>query len=160
MPLSEPSQITIKPAFQEICAELERTWYEKIPITNALGVSICAFDGEQLHLEADFEANINLHGTAFAGSLYAVTALCGWSMVHLQLARAGLSGSIVLAEGNIRYSMPVRDSIVAVCKFGDQHKTIEALKAGKKKGRFGTLCSVSQDEATAALFEGSYVVVL
>ena len=142
-----------------LCDALERTWYEKIPITNALGVRIESFDGARLCVRADFEANINLHGTAFAGSLYAINALCGWSMVHLQLAMAGVEGSIVLAEGNIRYSAPVRDSIVAICDWPDGVDAIERLRAGKQKARV-VLCSrVEQDGETAALFEGRYAVL-
>ena len=119
--MSQSPKPQIAPEYKPICQRLEQTWYEQIPITKALGVRIAAFDGARLSVEADFDANINVHGTAFAGSLYAVNALCGWSMVHLQLRMAGLEGSIVLVEGKIRYAAPVRDSILSVCDFGDQH---------------------------------------
>lgn len=143
-----------------LCEQLERTWYEKIPITKALGVSIAGFDARRLSVRADFESNINLHGTAFAGSLYAINALCGWSMVHLQLRMADLQGSIVLVEGTIRYQAPVQGEILSVCDFADQQAGIAALKQGKKKGRFPALCSIDQDGREAAVFEGSYAVLL
>ena len=158
--MSQSPNPQIAPEYKPICQRLEQTWYEQIPITKALGVRIAAFDGARLSVEADFDANINVHGTAFAGSLYAVNALCGWSMVHLQLRMAGLEGSIVLVEGKIRYAAPVRDCILSVCDFGDQHKTVEALKKGKKKARFHTLCLIAQDGQDAATFEGSYAVLL
>ena len=144
----------------ELCEELQATWYEKIPVTNALGVRIASFDGIALIVEADFDANINLHGTAFAGSLYAVNALCGWSMVHLQLTLADLPGSIVLVEGNIRYAAPVRESIVATCIWKDQGEVIKALKGGKKKGRIEVTSTVEQDGQSAACFEGRYAILI
>ena len=158
--MSQSPEPQIASEYKSICQRLEHTWYEQIPITRALGVRIAAFDGSRLSVEADFDANINLHGTAFAGSLYAVSTLCGWSMVHLQLRIADLEASIVLVEGKIRYAAPVRDCILSVCDFGDQLKTIEALKKGKKKARFQTLCLIGQDGQDAAIFEGSYAVLL
>lgn len=143
-----------------LCKQLQATWYIKIPITNALGVRIADFDGSLLKVEADFDANINLHGSAFAGSLYAVNALCGWSMVHLQLALADLSASIVLVEGRIHYSAPVRDTIVATCRWEDQGGVIKALKEGKHKGRIQINSAVEQDGQSAARFEGRYAILV
>ena len=68
-----------------ICAALTKTWYEQIPLSAAMGVELVSFDNNLLKVGADLQPNINLHGTGFAGSLYAINALCGWSMVHLQL---------------------------------------------------------------------------
>ena len=141
-----------------LCRALEATWYEKIPITNALGVRIESFDGARLSIGADFAANINLHGSAFAGSLYSVNALCGWSMVHLQLELAGLKGSIVLAEGTIRYSVPVRGSILATCDWPQGADAIESLQAGNSKARIALRASIEQDGEVAALFDGRYAV--
>jgi len=143
---------------QALCAVLESTWHENIPITNALGARIESFDGTRLLVAADFEANINLHGTAFAGSLYAMCALCGWSAVHLQLALAGVEGAIVLAEGKIRYAAPVRDAINVACDWREQTGAIESLRAGEKKAHISLTTQVLQNEEAAALFEGRYAV--
>ncbi len=142
----------------ELCEQLQATWYEKIPITNSLGVRVAGFDGSVLTVKADFDANINLHGTAFAGSLYAVNALCGWSMIHLQLALAEMPGSIVLVEGNIRYAAPVRESILATCLWEDQGEVIRALKRGRKRGRIEVASTVEQDGQSAACFQGRYAI--
>ena len=155
-----PSDTGVAEHLRELCETLQATWYKRIPITNALGVRLRSFDGAQLCVEADFDSNINLHGTAFAGSLYAVNALCGWSMVHLQLALAELPASIVLVEGRIRYAMPVRDSIVATCLWDDQGEVIEALKGGKKKGRIRVTSTVEQAGQSAASFEGRYAILI
>ena len=48
-----------------------------------------AFESHRLTVEAELAPNVNVHGTAFAGSLYAIAALSGWGLVHLELARAG-----------------------------------------------------------------------
>lgn len=158
--MTNTPQFHIHADYTALCEQLERTWYEEIPLTKALGVSIAGFDGTRLSVRADFESNINLHGTAFAGSLYAINALCGWSMVHLQLQMADLHGSIVLVEGKIRYALPVQGGILSACDFTDQQAGIAALGQGRKKGRFPTLCRIDQDGREAAVFEGAYAVLL
>lgn len=145
--------------FATLCESLESVWHDTIPLTRALGVKVRRFDGETLEVAADLQPNINLHGTAFAGSLYAISALCGWSMVHLQLAMRDLEGSIVLAEGRIRYLKPVAEEIVAVCSFGDQTTALERLTR-EGKARFPLTTSVAARGEPAALFEGEFGVKL
>jgi len=116
-----------------LCDELVAVWYEQIPLSKAMGVELELFEDNVLTVAADLGPNINLHGTGFAGSLYAINALCGWSMVHLQLQLRQLQGSIVLADGRINYARPAKDTrLVATCDFGEQ---VSALDQLVEKGR-------------------------
>ncbi len=61
--------------------------------------------------------NTNIHGTAFAGSLYAIQALTAWGLLYLELHSHGLgASSIIHAHGQIDFAQPVRGDIVAVSK--------------------------------------------
>ena len=142
-------------SLEALCAQLEALWYETIPLTRALGVRVDHFDGDTLRLAADLGPNVNLHGTAFAGSLYAITALTGWSMVHLQLALREQTASIILAEGRIRYLKPVTDTIVAECVLGDQDAAFDTLSRTGKT-RFPLAANVGSGRETAVAFEGEY----
>lgn len=142
-----------------LCEELEAVWHDTIPLTRALEIKVRSFDGETLEVAAGLAPNINLHGTAFAGSLYAISALCGWSMVHLQLAMRELHGSIVLAEGRIRYLKPVAEEIVATCSFGEQAAAFDRL-ADSGKTRFPLTTRIAAGGADAAMFEGEFGVKL
>jgi len=141
--------------FQSLCDELESLWHEGIPLTIPLGVKVRYFDGETLELAADLEPNRNVHGTAFAGSLYAITALCGWSMLHLQLACRDLTAAIVIASGQINYPRPVAETIVARCSFGDQEAALRDLEKDGRM-RIHLTASVAANGVEAAVFEGDF----
>ncbi len=142
-----------------ICAELTRVWYEQIPLSAAMQVELVSFADDVLTVAADLAPNINLHGTGFAGSLYAINALCGWSMVHLQMELRGLSGSIVLADARMHYARPVKERIVSVCDFGEQVQAFERLEESRKT-RFTLTASIAANGEPAATFEGDYAVLL
>ena len=144
---------------EALCSELQAVWYEQIPLSAAMGVQLERFEGNVLEVAADLAPNINLHGTGFAGSLYAINALCGWSMVHLQLKQRDLEGSIVLADARMHYAKPVRERIVSVCDFGEHVAAFERLgETGKT--RFTLTATIRDSGAPAAVFEGDYAVLL
>ena len=137
---------------------LERIWHTEIPISKAMGIRAVAFDGATLQVQAPLDANINVHGTAFAGSLYAVAALCGWGTTWLQLEQRNLQGSIVIAEGHITYATPVSGDIDVRCTFdaGAQHEALTKLDE-RGRCRFALTVEIGAD---AARFDGSYAVRL
>lgn len=144
---------------KNLCAELERTWHEEIPISKAMGIRVTDFANDQLVVRAELEPNINVHGTAFAGSLYAIAALCGWGMTWLQLKAHRIDGSIVIADGRIHYERPVKEPIVATCRFilADQTDAMARLKA-QGKTRFNLECVIRANGNEAARFTGDYAV--
>ena len=148
-----------QPHIDTLIADLQSVWYEQIPLSAAMEVAVESFDNDVLVVAADLAPNINLHGTGFAGSLYAINALCGWSMVHLQMQLRGIEGSIVLADARMHYAKPVKERIVSVCDFGEQLSAFERLsEAGKT--RFTLKAEISAKGEPAATFEGDYAVLL
>ena len=55
-----------------------------MPPAEALGIEVEALDAASgaLSLRAPLAGNTNVHGTAFAGSLYSIAALCAWCGIH------------------------------------------------------------------------------
>ena len=143
--------------YSSLLAELQDIWYEKIPLSKNMELSISSFDGFQLVTQARLEPNVNVHGTAFAGSLYAIQALTGWGMVHLQTRILEVNASIVIAHGNIDYAAPVKQDIVAVCEFSNFEEEVRDLLK-KRKARFNLSCSVTSDNSLACVFNGVYAV--
>ena len=146
------------PSLADLVAELEATWYEKIPITKAMQAKVASFDGNTLVVAAALAPNINLHGTAFAGSLYTVCALTGWSMLHLQTRLHDCEGSIVLASGHIDYHKPVREDLVASCVFGNQEEAFAKL-ATSGRARFPLTATIPDAGLDAAVFKGEYALL-
>lgn len=142
---------------------LERRWHREIPISAAMGIAVREFDGQRLGVSAELEPNRNVHGTAFAGSLFSLASLAGWGQVYLQLERRALEGSIVFVEGNIRCLRPVTAEVIAWASWSEAAEDVlRALAAGGSGGRGRFLVEVHLEVAGAAAaeFRGEYAVKL
>jgi thioesterase domain-containing protein len=146
---------------KRLCAELERTWHEQIPISKAMGVGVVDFANDQLVVRAELAPNVNVHGTAFAGSLYAISSLCGWGMTWLQLKMRGIDASIVIADGKIHYERPVQEAIIATCAFSirDQADCFVRLR-NEGKARLLLECVINAGGEAAVRFTGVYAMRL
>jgi len=144
----------------DLCTDLQAIWYQQIPLSKAMDMRIVDFADNTLTCCASLAPNVNVHGTAFAGSLYAVQALTGWGMMHLQLQLHELDASIVIANGQIDYAKPVAEEIVVSCSFAGQEAAMDNLqKSGK--GRFQLTSKVQlSDGWSAGSFSGLYAVRL
>ncbi len=95
---------------------LERTLHREVPLTRQMGIRVEEHDGRELVVKADFAPNVNIHGTAFGGSLFSICAITGWGLLHLKFEEVGVSAQSVLGEAGIRYLRPVRGEIEARCR--------------------------------------------
>ena len=140
---------------------LERIWHREIPISAAMGIRIAGLANDTLEARAALAPNVNVHGTAFAGSLYAIAALTGWGAVWLALERRGIDGHIVIADGTIQYLRPVAGEIVARCRFASaEHASAWQTLEATGKCRFPLEVAIAGDGEDAARFRGSYAVRL
>lgn len=113
--------------------ELEQHIRNGIPISGHMDFRVLALTDNTIRVRGGGEQNINVHGTAFAGSLYAVCALALWGLVHSRLSE---NASLVMAEGNIHYFKPVTGDIVASCEIASADlDTFLKLVHAKGKGR-------------------------
>ena len=79
---------------EALCKELELTWHRDIPLAAAMSIAVEGYDGRTLTVRAPLPPNRNLHGTAFAGSLFSTCVLTGWGAAWLALHERGLTGVI------------------------------------------------------------------
>ena len=143
----------------ELTAELQATWHRDIPATAAMAIEVTAYDGQTLTVRAPLEPNRNVHGTAFAGSLFSVCVLTGWGATWLALRERGLAGSIVVADSQIRYRKAVSGDIA--CRCTPDPQSLDAAFAGfATSGRASLLlsCTIDAGDKLAVAFEGTYVV--
>jgi thioesterase domain-containing protein len=144
---------------EALTAELQATWHRDIPPAAAMAIGVTAYDGRTLTVRAPFEVNRNVHGTAFAGSLFSVCVLTGWGATWLALRERGLAGSIVVAESQIRYRKAVAGDLV--CRCTTEPHSLEAAFAGfATSGRASLLlsCTIDTGDKLAVAFEGTYVI--
>jgi len=140
-------------------AALERTLHDEIPLSQAMGIRVAAYDGTSLKLTAPITPNINHKSTAFGGSLYSLAVLCGWGLVHLKLAEAKLHKHIVIQDADIRYLLPVAQDMQAECRL-DENILNKFLRTLKKhdRARLELAVIIKHQGQAAVEFSGRYVV--
>jgi len=114
------------------CRHLEELWARSIPLTQAMGLRVVDHEPGCLELEAALEPNVNVHGTGFAGSVYAVAALAGWGLLYLELRRRELDAAIVIARGQMDYTLPVDGDFRALAELGEH---ADAFKTLRERGK-------------------------
>ena len=100
---------------------LTRKLWRTIPMSRHMRLECSTFshaDDEELTLASPLEANINIHGTAFAGSIYSVAVLAGWAWTEEHVGRSPGSDatSVVVRLATIRYKAPLREDFLCVAQ--------------------------------------------
>ncbi|TRW48327.1 GNAT family N-acetyltransferase [Aliidiomarina halalkaliphila] len=142
------------------CVELEATWHQKIPISEAMGIRVHQYTGREFELRAPLPRNINLHNTMFAGSIYTLATLTGWGLISLQMQERGISGAVVLADGHIQYQQPVRSHPRGLVHLRDLEGDMSVVEQGRNAHlKLTTYIYDGDNEAAAATFTGQYVIL-
>ena len=147
--------------FDALGSELQSTWLREIPLAASLAIEVAACARDELAVRAPLAPNRNLHGTAFAGSLFSVCVLTGWGAAWIALAQRGIEGLIVVSESRIQYRKAVTGDLVCRCR--PDLELVEQRLAGLTQSGRATLplaCSIDQDGRRAVAFDGEYVVHL
>ncbi len=139
--------------------ETEQFFYEKIPLTRAMGVKVEALDREKLILTAPLEENHNHLGTAFGGSLGALATLAGYGLLWLVLEDRDCH--IVIRSSSISYERPVRGQLRAICRHPDESELADFKNSFEKKGkaRIRLHVTIEQNDEVCVVFEGIFVAM-
>jgi thioesterase domain-containing protein len=139
--------------------ELQATWLREIPLATALAIEVASCSRDELAVRAPLAPNRNLHGTAFAGSLFSICVLTGWGAVWLALRQHAAEGLIVVADSRIQYRKAVNGDLLCRCR-----PDLDALERGladlaaSGRASLPLVCTLDQDGRRAVTFEGEYVV--
>jgi len=149
---------------RERLAGLQALLHREVPLSAHMGVAAESYDGDALVLTAELEPNINIHGTAFGGSLYSLAALCGWSFLRLRLEDLSLKAEIVVGAARIDYRRPVRSRLVAraACETRELEAFVERVRRGRRAGIEVPVALGSRRDGEwreAAAFTGTYATV-
>ncbi|EKE80905.1 bifunctional GNAT family N-acetyltransferase/hotdog fold thioesterase [Idiomarina xiamenensis] len=153
--LTDINRIIYRPNW---CAELQATWQDDIPISDAMGIRIHQYTGRTFEARAQLNRNINVHGTMFAGSIYSLATLTCWGLLHLQLRERQLPGSIVLADASMQYQRPVTDEPRAVAQLSDVTGDLSALQQ-QRNARLTMKAQVYSNDKAVAEFTGRFAVL-
>jgi thioesterase domain-containing protein len=139
--------------------ELEETWHREIPLAAAMSIGVVGYDGRTLTVRSPLAPNRNLHGTAFAGSLFSTCVLTGWGATWLALREQELMGVIVVSDSHVHYRKAVAGDLLCRCT-PEADAMRSGLKQFKLTGRtsFDLICAIDSDDKRAVTFTARYVV--
>jgi len=147
---------------EPLLARLEQTLAHEIPICRAMSFEVVSWQDDCLAMRMPLEPNKNHQFSAFAGSLNALCTIVGWGTIFMLLGREGLSGSIVIRRGKIRYLRPVVTSdIVASGLPIDPESIAYCFELLRNKGRtkLEIASEIADESGPLVSFQGSYVVL-
>jgi len=122
-------------------------------------IAVADYATGTLTVRAPLPPNRNLHGTAFAGSLFSVCVLTGWGSTWLALRERGLTGLIVVADSHIDYRKAVTGDILCRCTpAADALESCLVTFAATGRMSLPLVCAIDNGERRAVTFTGTYVV--
>ncbi|QBY03880.1 GNAT family N-acetyltransferase [Thalassotalea sp. HSM 43] len=142
--------------YSDALTQLKQVWHQTISVSKHMLIHPASLIEGVFTVCADRQANINLHNTMFAGSIYTLATLTGWGRVHLLLEQQNLNGDIVLADADIRYHKPLHGQPLA--QTVDLDGDVSVLQRGKR-ARLKIHVNVLDGDTIAASFSGKYVVL-
>jgi len=100
----------------DLILQLQQKFTEAFDPAAVFGLQIAHYEGESIALAAPLSKNRNDKGSAFAGSLYSVGVLTGWSLLYLKLVEEGMDCNVVVVKSQTRYLRPLLDDLQAECQ--------------------------------------------
>jgi thioesterase domain-containing protein len=144
---------------ERLLRETEQFFYEKIPITRAMGVRVTRYDGRELRLAAPIALNHNHLGTAFGGSLSALATLAGYGLIWLEMGDK--TAHVVIRNSQLSFRRPVRGEIVAVCRRPgeDELWLFKNAFAQHHKAKISLDVTIEEEGLVAVEFRGVFVAL-
>ncbi len=135
---------------------------ERIPLTEAMQVSVDSWDGRALTVSAPLAANCNDKATAFGGSLYSLALLCGWGLLMQRLWDMNLRADVVIHKAEATYRAPVNERLVAQCRQDDDQEWQAFIASLRRRGRarLGLTARVNSEGQSAFELRAQYVATL
>jgi len=144
------------PAAAELTAYLHR----HLPPAAALRVEVADCAPGRLRLTAPLTANLNPHGTAFAGSQTMLGILAGWTLLFARLRQAGLTADVVIRDSHFSFRRPVTDDFWAEARLTEaQWQDFRADLAGNGRARLRLSTAVGDTSGPCGRHEGLYVAL-
>jgi thioesterase domain-containing protein len=146
-------------ADERLLRETEEFFYNKIPITRAMGVRVTKYDGGELRLAAPIALNHNHLGTAFGGSLSALATLAGYGLIWLEIGDK--TAHVVIRKSELSFRRPVRREIVAICRrpSEDELWMFKNAFAQHHKARISLDVTIEEEGLVAVEFRGIFVAL-
>ncbi len=102
---------------------------QEIPIAKYMGWHITQLSPFNIQTNVQLQPNINVHKTAFAGSIYAACMATGWTLLKCWYDHYQFSADLVAAEANIKYFAPVAGDFECFAHIDRQNSQYKKLES-------------------------------
>ncbi|WP_338723503.1 YiiD C-terminal domain-containing protein [Devosia sp. XK-2] len=134
--------------------------HRHMPLSRAMAVTTIESSAEMVVLEAPLAPNINVHGTMFGGSVATLGLLAAWSVLHLGMEAAGLTGQLVIHRTSTDYLRPIEGIARAVAKPNNvDWGKLGLVLARRGKARLSATADIAVEDAVAARLDGIFVAI-
>jgi thioesterase domain-containing protein len=107
---------------------------ERIPLVRAMELRVAICEPARVIIAAPLAPNLNLHGTAFGGSLAALGILAGWAMLHHALLGERIDAALVVRHSELDYLKPGTDELLAESRrpAAGWQSFVDGLRSGRR----------------------------
>ena len=141
--------------------DLQQYLHQHIPLSAAMQVQVMQATPEAVVLRAPLAPNINHRETVFGGSASALGILAAWSLLHVRLRGAGLTGRLVIQRNTMDYLAPMAGEFEARAALGDpaDWQRFERMLQRKGTGRISVAAELSCAGQRAGALVGEFVAL-
>lgn len=134
--------------------------HQTIPVSKAIGWDIESLDIHYIKAHIKLAPNINIHGTGFAGSIYAAAMATGWTLLKCWYEENHYSAELVAAEANIQYLAPVTEDFYCLAtldKSEPQYRKLQERLSQPKSCGYQLPVKVECNEKVCAILTIQFV---
>jgi len=141
-----------------LIAYLQKLIDEEIPIAQKIGITIVAYNTDEIRLKVPFDGNKNHKNTVFGGSIYSAMALSGWGLLAGNIRAVNSQAEVVLQQADIEYKKPVKHDFEVVCSIRRQEQIDDFLNTLQRgKAKISLTSSITIQDELIVKFAGVYV---
>ena len=138
--------------------QLEQVIRSAIPLSDAMQFSIDNLGLDEIRVSAPLEPNVNIHGTGFAGSIYAAAVLSGWALCRHIMETLEMDGDLVVAKAEITYRAPVTSALDCSCRVATDARE-DFVKGFKQLGKGKLVLEVEVGDRPNAILRATYIAL-
>lgn len=142
-------------------AALQTYLHDHIPLSRAMGVRVVAALPGHVELAAPLGPNINVHGTAFGGSVSTLGVLAAWSALHLRLEAEAIDCQLVIHRSQIDYLAPIAGDFTASATLDEAGwPGFAHMLSRRGKARLTVVAELMLGGQVAARLTGEFVAIV
>jgi thioesterase domain-containing protein len=145
-------------------ATLEETFenklFELIPQTRNLGIKITNMAENTLTVHGSYALNKNHLDIVFGGSIAAISITTAWSLLQHKIQQAGLTGSLVIKQQEVKFLLPVHSDFECVATLQSAEEWPLFLENFRQRGRAKLIVNahIVCDTRITSSFQGVFVL--